>query len=101
MADDDKDKHKRGYREAKLCTTPANPPCKNDGSKAPVTGCEHYIDICKPNPSWEVNGLSHAFQRVVRATKIEPYVFAKKYEAHHIVCVAPATEHLLGNKDVE
>jgi hypothetical protein len=99
MGDDDK--HKRGYREAKFCTVPADPPCKNDASVAQVSGCAHYIDVCAPSPSWDVNGLSHAFQRVVRATKIQPYVFAKKYEAHHIVCVAPATEHLLGNPEVE
>ena len=66
-----------------------------------MEGCAHYIDVCKPNPSWDASGLSHAFQRVVRATKIEPYVFAKKYEAHHLVCVAPATEFLLGNPNVD
>jgi hypothetical protein len=102
MADDpEKDKHKRGYREAKFCTSPADPPCKNDGSLPKVAGCAHYIDICKPKPSWDRKGFTHAFRRVVRATKIDPYVFDKKYEAHHIVCVAPATKELLGNEKIK
>ena len=84
-------KHKRGWRENKFCTVPVSP--KNCGD---VTGCADYIDVCKPVPEW----TGHAFDRIINYKLSGPKVQTKQYEAHHIVCVGPATKRLSGNPDI-
>jgi hypothetical protein len=79
------DDHKRGGKKKGFCTQPSETKC--DDCPCP----KNYIEICKPG--W----AGHTFERLVQASSGE-FVFDKKYEAHHIVCVAPVTEHLLGGK---
>src|SRR2546429_1328820 len=79
--------HERGDRKGKFCTTPAAKICDD------CPGSMNYIDVCEPN--WS----AHTFERMVKA-KANPFVFDKKYEAHHILCVAPVTQELLGDKKI-
>jgi hypothetical protein len=75
--------HDRGKREGQFCAVPANPKC----SDCPES--KTYIEVCKPG-DW----FGHTFKRLVKA-KTGWFTFEKKYEAHHILCVAPVSEHLV------
>lgn len=79
--------HERGKREGQFCSVPADPKC------ADCPGSKTYIEVCKPD--WN----AHTFQRLVR-NKIKPFTFAKKYEAHHIACVAPVTSIVAVDPDI-
>jgi len=81
MADDP---HRRADPTVKFCTTRARPKCGD------VSKCADYIDVCKPN--WS----GHTFEKLVNAAT-GPRVDDKRYEAHHLVCISPATKDLLGN----
>ena len=80
-------KHDRGERKGQFCANPAETPC-DDCSES-----KNYIEVCKPR-SW----FTHTFERRVRTATA--YTFDKKYEAHHIACVAPVNEVLYGDKDL-
>lgn len=82
------DDHKRGKRKKDFCTQPAKPKC------ADCPCPKDYIEICKPR--WA--GVT--FERLVNAEDGK-FVFDKKYEAHHLVCVAPATKELLGKRGIQ
>ena len=78
--------HERGMRKDQFCTVPCETICDD------CPGTKNYIQVCKPR--WS----SHTFERLVNS-KDDPFVFDKKYEAHHILCVAPVTQELPGNRD--
>jgi len=80
--------HERGDRKGKFCTTPAEKICDD------CPGTKNYIKVCEP--SW----VGETFKRLVRS-KTNPFVFDKKYEAHHILCVAPVTQELLGTDNIK
>lgn len=76
--------HERGDKKGQFCSIPAKPKCGD---------CPHpkdYIEVCKPT-GW----FDHTFKRFVNAK--DPFTFEKKFEAHHLVCVAPVTQILLSN----
>jgi hypothetical protein len=78
------DDHKRGSKKGKFCGIPGNPcECGND-----------YIKICEPG--WS----SHTFARLVKAQG-GAFSFQKKYEAHHVVCVAPVSSELIAKPSIE
>lgn len=79
--------HERGDRKGQFCSIPAKPKCDD---------CPHpkdYIEVCEPSGWFE-----HTFKRLVNAES--PFTFDKKYEAHHLVCVAPVTQTLVCNDDI-
>lgn len=82
-------KHDRGSREGKFCAVPAKPKCTD------CPGSKDYIAVCEP-PEW----FDHTFSRLVSA-KVGPFTFAKKYEAHHVLCVAPVSDKLVSNSAIE
>src|ERR1700745_1793603 len=82
--------HERGDRKGKFCTSPADPCCSDCPGKP-----ETYISVCEPK-AW----AAHTFRRYVKR-KVNTGAFDKKYEAHHILCVAPVTQDLLGNETIE
>ncbi len=78
------DDHKRGSKKGKFCGIPGNPcDCGND-----------YIKICEPG--W----VTHTFARLVKAES-GAFSFQKKYEAHHVVCVAPVSSELISKSSIE
>ena len=81
--------HDRGKREGQFCAVPANPKC----SDCPES--KTYIEVCKPR-SW----FAHTFERLVRA-KAGAFTFDKKYEAHHLACVAPVTKDLVAHPKIK
>lgn len=81
--------HERGERKHNFCSVPAKPKCGD------CPGSKDYIEVCKP-PDW----FGHTFLRAVNAKK-GAFSFDKKYEAHHIVCVAPVTSELTSNSAIE
>ncbi|NRF66447.1 hypothetical protein HLB44_05580 [Aquincola sp. S2] len=81
--------HDRGKREGQFCAVPANPKCDD------CPGSKTYIEVCKPT-DW----FGHTFKRLVKA-KAGAFTFDKKYEAHHILCVAPVSEHLVALPAIE
>lgn len=81
--------HERGDRKHNFCAVPAKPKCGD------CPGDKDYIDVCKPD-DW----FGHTFMRLVKA-KANPFTFEKKYEAHHLVCVAPVTQELVSKKEIE
>jgi hypothetical protein len=82
--------HERGKREGQFCSVPADPKC----SDCPCS--ETYIKVCEPT-AW---GSGYTFQRLVKA-KLKPFTFAKKYEAHHIACVAPVTSCITADAAIQ
>lgn len=81
--------HERGARKHNFCSVPAKPKCGD------CPGSKDYIEVCKP-ADW----FGHTFLRMVKA-KTGTFSFEKKYEAHHIVCVAPVTSELTSKKEIE
>jgi hypothetical protein len=78
------DDHKRGEKKGKFCGIPGTPcECGND-----------YIKICEPG--WG----GHTFTRLVNAAEGK-FTFEKKYEAHHIMCVAPVSSEIIGKPGIE
>jgi hypothetical protein len=80
--------HDRGKRKHDFCTVPASPKCDD------CPGSKDYIEVCKP--SWS----AESFTRLVKA-QAGAFTFPKKYEAHHLVCVSPATVELVAKKEIE
>lgn len=81
------DKHKRGVSKGLFHGIPET-----------GNGCEYgndYIKICKP--SW--GGFT--FMRLVRRKLLPVFVFGKKYEAHHILCVAPVAKEIAGKDAID
>jgi hypothetical protein len=84
--------HERGTREGNFCSLAAEKPCADCGQS------ENYIEICEPQTSgWTAD---YAFARLVNS-KIKPFVFAKKFEAHHVACVAPVTGVIAGDSALQ
>lgn len=78
------DEHKRGAKKGEFCGIPGTPcECGND-----------YIKICEPG--WS----SHTFARLVKASTGK-FSFEKKYEAHHIVCVAPVSTEIIAKPSID
>ncbi|GAA5182357.1 hypothetical protein GCM10025771_31460 [Niveibacterium umoris] len=78
------DEHQRGAKKGEFCGIPGNPcECGND-----------YIKICEPG--WS----SHTFARLVKA-KAGKFAFEKKYEAHHVMCVAPVSAEVIAKPAIE
>lgn len=80
-------KHKRGISKGLFHGIP-----EKGGS------CEYgndYIEICKP--SWG----GFVFSRLVRRKLLPVYVFGKKYEAHHILCVSPVAKEIGGKESID
>jgi hypothetical protein len=80
--------HERGDRKHKFCAVPSKPKCEVCDQP------KDYIAVCEPN--W----LGQTFERRVKA-KAGAFTFKKKYEAHHLVCVAPVTQELVANTAIE
>ena len=81
--------HDRGERKGQFCAVPARPKCDD---------CPHdkdYIEVCEPKGWYE-----HTFERLVNA-EAGKFTFPKKYEAHHLVCVAPTTQELVSKKGIQ
>ena len=77
------DEHKRGEKKGKFCGIPGTPcECGND-----------YIEICEPG--WS----DHTCPRLVRASGGK-FSFDKKYEAHHVLCVAPVSSEIIGKPGI-
>lgn len=84
--------HDRGKREGQFCAIPADPTC-SDCPHKPTT----YIEVCKPKAKgW----FAHTFKRRVRREG-SPFTFEKKYEAHHLVCVAPVSNELVSKTGIK
>jgi len=79
--------HERGDRKEKFCAVPSKPKCEV------CDQAKDYIAVCEP--AWS----SNTFLRRVKASA-GAFSFAKKYEAHHIVCVAPVTQELVANSKI-
>lgn len=78
-------KHERGLSKGQFCGIPGTPcECGND-----------YIEIC--NPGWN----DYTFSRLIRRKKGPWLTFQKKYEAHHVVCVAPVAQEIVSKKSIE
>lgn len=78
------DDHKRGAKKEQFCGIPGNPcECGND-----------YIKICEPG--WS----SHTFSRLVNAAAGK-FSFDKKYEAHHVMCVAPVSSEIIAKDSID
>ena len=76
--------HERGSKKGLFCGVPGTPcDCGN-----------HYIKICEPG--WG----GHTFRRLVRASA-GTSSFAKKYEAHHVLCVASVSEGIVAKTAIE
>jgi hypothetical protein len=80
--------HKRSDGEGKFCTAPADKNC--DKCPGPATGGDNYREVCKP-ANW-------GDYKLTKLKDGEPAKFG--YEAHHIVCVSPTTEGLLGDPKI-
>jgi hypothetical protein len=81
--------HERGAKKGQFCAVPASPKCGD------CPGSKDYIEVCKPE-DW----FGHTFLRLVKA-QAGAYTFEKKYEAHHLVCVAPVTQQLVANTAID
>lgn len=83
-----KKKHKRGLAKNNFCGVPGDSPtackCGND-----------YIGVCKPH--W----ANFTFMRLVKRKILPAYVFGKKYEAHHILCVSPVAGEIIANDAID
>lgn len=80
------DEHKRGLEKNQFCGIPKDGKCKcgND-----------YIEICKPG--WH----DFTFKRLVRRKALPVFVFGKKYEAHHILCVACVAGQIIAKDSID
>jgi hypothetical protein len=75
--------HKRGEKKGKFCAVAGTPcECGND-----------YFKVCKPG--W----AAFTFPRLVKAAA-GAFTFPKRYEAHHIVCVAPVSAEIVGKTGI-
>ncbi len=81
--------HDRGERKHQFCAIPASPKCGD------CPGSKDYIEVCKPG-DW----FGHTFARRVRR-KSGAFSFEKKYEAHHLLCVASVTGELVTKAEIE
>ena len=81
--------HDRGERKAQFCAVPAKPKCED------CPGSKDYIAVCEPG-EW----FGHTFLRLVRAAS-GTFSFEKKYEAHHLVCVAPVSDELVAKEEIK
>jgi hypothetical protein len=81
--------HDRGERKHQFCAIPASPKCGD------CPGSKDYIEVCKP-ADW----FGHTFKRLVRK-KTGAFVFDKKYEAHHLLCVASVTKEVVSKAAIE
>lgn len=79
--------HERGATAGEFCTCPNESLCKDCGGHGIK---KNYRAICEPD--WS----DHTFERRVKKKGHKATAFKKEYEAHHILCVAPVTEQLLG-----
>jgi hypothetical protein len=88
--------HDRGRRDdgSSFCTLAPEKPC--DDCKGCGGDGKTYIEVCEPT-SW---AAGYQFPQLVRA-KIKPYVYAKKYEAHHVACVASVTGQIVGESALQ
>ena len=78
------DRHKARDYNIQFCTVPSESKCTD------CTETKNYREVCKPG--W--GGFT--FERLIKGESAP----GKQYEAHHIVCVSPATAELLGNPKV-
>jgi hypothetical protein len=79
------DRHKARDYKVQFCTVPSETKCTD------CTEPKNYRKICEP--SW--GGFT--FERLISGD-VAP---GKQYEAHHIVCVSPAQDELLGNSNIK
>src|SRR5262245_22480541 len=76
--------HQRGESKGLFCGIPGRPcACGND-----------YVDICEPG--WS----NVTFPRLVKK-KTGSSTFPKKFEAHHILCVAPIGSETVANTNID
>lgn len=89
--------HERGRRDdgSSFCTLAPESPCGDCQGGCNGDGLS-YSEACEPK-EWEAG---YQFEQFVRA-KLKPYVYAKKYEAHHLACIASVTTGIVAESELQ